>query len=149
MHIDISFNDELLQRYAARQAPLLFSISIADANSHYPEEAWMDFGCVILGWWITACLNLINGSKEETMRFMDGPYALIALVRASTLTLRSSEGPAFEVVTTLADFQRVLGAAANRVLRHVVRLGLRGDDVVELEVGLRKLRDARARGRKS
>jgi hypothetical protein len=48
-------------------------------NGHvFPDEAWNDFVTVVLSWWTTAIVRLLNGNTtSETMDFMDGPYSVL------------------------------------------------------------------------
>jgi hypothetical protein len=139
MQIRVGFDDEILGRYGSRGSSLLFQIAFENDGIQFPHEGWVDFGCVVLGWWMTAIFRLAEGSHEEELCFMDGPYTLMAYRRDSELMLRASEGPAFEAKTSLAELRKEVSAAANAVLRHVSRLGLSGPDVGALQTGLSRL----------
>jgi len=51
------------------------SIWVTDGKNHFPEENWDDFVIVVLGWWITTVLSLIDGvNNNSDMQFMDGSF---------------------------------------------------------------------------
>lgn len=139
MRLVLDFDDETLRRYDARGAPLLFYVAVEHDGVYFPDRQWLDFGCVVLGWWTMAILRLLEGSEEEDLCFMDGPYTLRARRLDAMVTVRSVEGPPFAATTTLPRLRKELASSANAALRHVAALGLRGDDVAALEAGLRKL----------
>ncbi|MBO0950617.1 hypothetical protein [Fibrella forsythiae] len=44
----------------------------------FPDTDWNDFVVVLLGWWVESAINLKQGlSKQERLRFMDGPYSIL------------------------------------------------------------------------
>jgi hypothetical protein len=67
--------------FAGAKKPLrkvLFPIFWEHEGNYYPSDDWMDFGCVIIGWWVNTLVQLLQGSNEEKFSFMDGPYSLNA-----------------------------------------------------------------------
>jgi hypothetical protein len=41
----------------------------------FPEPDWNDYIVVILGWWLVALRNIVEGRMERVeLRFMDGPF---------------------------------------------------------------------------
>ncbi len=60
----------------------------------FPAEDWNDFVVVVLGWWANAMLRLLrNDSANETVNFMDGPYAVeVSITSAGMLRFRALEG---------------------------------------------------------
>jgi hypothetical protein len=57
---------------------LLFPILWEHAGDVYPRKDWIDFGCIIIGWWVTTVVKFLRGHDEGSFSFMDGPYALLA-----------------------------------------------------------------------
>lgn len=47
-------------------------------------ENWSDFGDVILSWWVTTVVQLIEGADESEFLFMDGPYSVQAKYNRQT-----------------------------------------------------------------
>ncbi len=139
MNIVLGFDEETLRRYEGRNSPLLFSIVLEDDGQVFPEDGWLDFGCVILGWWIGAVLRMSAGTSEEELAFMDGPFTLIATRTEERLNIRSSEGDPFLAATTLSSFSSAVRQAANEALRHMSEAGVSGDDVRALDIALREL----------
>lgn len=78
MNIEINFHETLLTRYKIGSGPLLFEITWNHDKIVYPMNNWSDFGKVILGWWVTAVSEIINGNDESEFYFMDGPYSISA-----------------------------------------------------------------------
>lgn len=76
MKLHIEFDDILLRKYQARGANPVFSIYWEHNGVTYPEVGWIDFGSIILSWWLVAATSLLNGSRAEEFLFMDGPYQL-------------------------------------------------------------------------
>lgn len=84
------------ETFIARQVgPVTANIWINVNGSEFPKHGWNDFVVVLLGWWATALLRLIhNVTGQETVYFMDGPYAVeIVKVASGTLQFRMLEGP--------------------------------------------------------
>ncbi|MCY6493942.1 hypothetical protein [Leptolyngbya sp. GGD] len=42
----------------------------------YPEQGWVDFGYVILGWWVSNIIRISMGEEQGNFSFMDGPFSL-------------------------------------------------------------------------
>jgi hypothetical protein len=55
---------------------LRFEIFWSDNSSFYPTENWHDFGCIIIGWWITTLDSLLKKGEPSSFSFMDGPYSI-------------------------------------------------------------------------
>ncbi|PIE89513.1 MAG: hypothetical protein CR997_11120 [Acidobacteria bacterium] len=46
-------------------------------GKEFPEKGWNDFLVIILNWWLSAILRIVNnGSTSESFTFMDGPFEL-------------------------------------------------------------------------
>jgi hypothetical protein len=54
-----------------------FEIFFEYNGEFYPKEHWTDFGCIVLGWWVTTIIKIFRGELDEcNFSFMDGPYSL-------------------------------------------------------------------------
>lgn len=64
-------------------------------NGHaFPSHDWNDFVVVIMEWWVRALTSLLrNTSMQETIHFMDGPYAIeVCTQQSGTLQFRALTG---------------------------------------------------------
>jgi hypothetical protein len=82
MRIILRFDEDVMREYVARGAQPLFEIAWVHEDVFYPERSWMDFGGVLLGWWLNSLNQLLSGADEVGFYFMEGPYSLIARHRA-------------------------------------------------------------------
>ena len=56
------------------QGPATGGIWLVTGGSEFPRAGWNDFIVVVLGWWSSAILRLLeNNSGMERVHFMDGP----------------------------------------------------------------------------
>lgn len=78
MDIKVEFDDEQSVWFKNGEGTLFFEVTWEDNGIHYPMENWSDFGDVILGWWGTTIVQLLEGSDEGEFLFMDGPYSVKA-----------------------------------------------------------------------
>ena len=57
--------------------PALGNIRLVINDCEFPTANWNDFVVIVLGWWGASLLSLLNNdSTRETVRFMDGQYAV-------------------------------------------------------------------------
>lgn len=45
-------------------------------DESYPDDYWLDFGSIVLGWWIVSATKLLSGEGYQQFPFMDGPFGL-------------------------------------------------------------------------
>lgn len=76
MEIKVEFDDELLKEYEKRNSSPFFKIVIEQEGQFYPSKNWMDFGAVILNWWIDGLLHLLNSGRCQEFLFMEGNYEI-------------------------------------------------------------------------
>ena len=56
------------------QGPAIAGIWLVTGGAEFPRAGWNDFVVVVLGWWSSAILRLLeNNSGMERVHFMDGP----------------------------------------------------------------------------
>lgn len=143
MQIDLSFDETLMRLYEARGSPIPCGISITHECLIYPMAGWIDFGPVILNWWLFALGELLSGARCRKLLFMDGPYAVAARFRRRTKTFElQPQGldvtwdiPAGEVVEAVAG-------ASERVANQLRRLEIGGAQQANLECAAGELREA-------
>lgn len=143
MRILLRFDVAVLQKYEQRSSPLLFEIAWEHEGLFYPEEAWSDFGCVILGWWFRSVINLLQGSGEEKLSFMDGPYSMrVKREGSSSLLSVAPEGLNAIWPTDLHKISEEMLRAANEVSRTLAHLGVGKSDISALQQNAALLRKA-------
>lgn len=137
MELHVGFDDELMCRYHRRGASPLFTIYWTHGQEAYPEEGWVDFGSVVLGWWLVAAKSLLSGSGQESLLFMDGPYELsvrpVGNLFHISMTGRSE---AWKVDQT--SFIHELLSAASQATTRLHELGI--PDSEGLQIGIRELK---------
>lgn len=79
----------------------------------YPMEHWVDFGCILVGWWVSTVIKLLRGNSEGSFAFMDGPYSLLAKLDQNTQTL--SLQPRGMNITWEMNFTELLVALSQAV----------------------------------
>lgn len=146
MTLQIGFDEELMRQYAARGASPIFDIHWSCDGETYPSHDWIDFGAVILGWWIVAGERLLRGSKEERFLFMDGPYELRARRQDSSLQISATYQPLLWTVP-LQELMVELIRAADTVSQELLRLGIAEQDRRSLDYGVGLLRSLLDSGR--
>lgn len=145
MRIVVKFDDTLMRRYVDRGAPPLLGIWFEEGGESYPEEGWLDFGAVILLWWVSAILRLFGGSREEDLVFMDGPFRVrVRRDRASDAVALVPEGVSFTWRATLGDLARALICAIETAADEMARLQIDPSDQAKLREGARLVRNALA-----
>jgi antitoxin YobK len=142
MEIKIAFDEERMRRYHDRGSPLFFGIHWTHQGQAYPAEYWLDFGAVILGWWLGAATKLLEGSTEQKFSFMDGPFSLMAR-REGRLLRVSGETEPVDWTIPLEDVTAALLRAADEVHRELLRLDMAGEEREGLASGIQQLEQLR------
>lgn len=145
MKLCVDFDDALIEKYVRRGSNSLFTIYWQQEEAAYPEEQWLDFGAVILGWWLVTAKTLVEGALEAEFLFMDGPYRLNAHRFGNQLHF-SAEGEAWLWRVSTETFVSELLEAAAEVKRKFSELGI--SDKSGLQVGGRKLEIAMSEAKK-
>jgi hypothetical protein len=78
MHIHVKAEDLVALSTQTSRENLTFRIFWEHNGSYYPMEDWVDFGCIIIGWWVSSLIRFQRGSSRESFTFMDGPYSIDA-----------------------------------------------------------------------
>jgi hypothetical protein len=111
------------------------NIWISIESFEFPLRGWSDSAVILLGWWVEAILRLTRGeSHVETIRFMEGPYAVELIadskkqlqVRALDFGAATRERGKGSVATV--DLAKDVVSAANGFLRECRRLNVRTAD---------------------
>ena len=139
MKLCVDFDDALIERYVRRGGNPLFTIYWKQGGAAYPEEQWLDFGSVIIGWWLVAAKSLLDGAVEAEFPFMDGPYRLKAH-RFGNVVHFSADKEAWVWRTPIDTLVSELLNAAEKVQQKLSGLGV--SDQESLRVGTRSLRTA-------
>ena len=145
MKLCVDFDDALIEKYVRRGSNPLFAIYWKQGETTYPEEQWVDFGSVVLGWWLVAARLLVEGAPEAEFLFMDGPYRLNARRFGNQLHF-SAEGEAWLWRVSTETFVSELLEAAAEVKRKFSELGI--SDKGGLQVGAGKLEIALSEAKK-
>lgn len=139
MKLQLHFDERIMKQYYDRGSLILFGIYWVHNNIAYPSADWTDFGAVILGWWLQAALQMMQGSRQEEFFFMDGPFALFGQCKNDQLVFsarRSSE----QWTTTLEEFASEIVSGAEAVVAELARLEIGKSDQNSLSAGVRALR---------
>jgi hypothetical protein len=72
---------------SARKSGLVIGVVYVDFGPfQFPGPKWDDFVVVILGWWLTARVDLLRGTASQIeLRFMDGPLWISIQKQAADL----------------------------------------------------------------
>ncbi len=141
MKLQLRFDDDLIRKYVEREADPFFGICWLHNGIAYPEAEWLDFGSVILGWWLMTATSLVRGSLEEEFLFMDGPYALSVRSRNNLYHI-SMEGRSESWTVERTSFMNELLSAANQTVAKLNELQI--PDKEGLQIGIRELKAALA-----
>lgn len=60
MELHTSIDAELAAEYCARGARPIFTIYWEHEGRAYPADDWIDFGTVILGWWLVQAKTIVR-----------------------------------------------------------------------------------------
>lgn len=140
MNLKMTFDEEMMRRYDSRGSELLFNICWVHEKLAYPSEDWLDFGGVIMGWWLVAAVNLLKGEPTERFVFMDGPYAFDAKwldINSLTITFCNSE---HHWTVPANQFFQELIQGATIICKEFIRIGTGGETRLSIEKGLDELK---------
>jgi hypothetical protein len=132
------------------KGPALGDLRIVINGCDFPSARWNDFVVVVLGWWIDAILRLLNKiNAQETVNFMDGPYAVeITAVSSSILQFRTIGGTVKTDVAVgealIVPFSQELIAQSRQVLNECIRQNWWSNDAQRLQSLLKSLECALA-----
>ena len=140
MQLVTTFDDVLLAQYSERESPPVFTIYWENCGEYYPEKNWIDFGGVILGWWLVACRHLKKNSSCDLM-FMDGPYRMKAFNSSNETFIRCRNlgGTDYQWVTSYETLASEIRKTANHVSRHLQALSLYPEICSSLDDGIANL----------
>ena len=144
MNLNIGFDDALIKKYVGRGRSPIFTIYWTQDQAAYPEEQWLDFGAVLLSWWLIAARSLLEGAAEAELSFMDGPFRLKAR-RVGNLLYVSADDQPWQWRTPLETFVAELLRATSQVQQKFLDLGV--PDREGLQVGVEQLRAAMSRAK--
>ncbi len=137
MNLCVNFDDELMKRYTERQSSPLFTIYWTHEGAAYPEEQWLDFGSVLLSWWLMAAKSLLEGAAEADLSFMDGPFSLQARSLGNMLSVTASD-QSWRWSVPIDVFVAEILRAADKVQQKFTQLGIPDRD--GLKIGAQQLK---------
>ncbi|MCB0036461.1 MAG: hypothetical protein KDE51_20655 [Anaerolineales bacterium] len=141
MNLEINIDDARLQKHNKLSKPLVFGIAWRFDDTFYPDENWMDFGIVILGWWFHAAVNLAKGEKELTLPFMDGPYRVRVTVNNNEKNLTiAPDGTNIRESISFKNFCIELIDATNKIIEKLCELKIDESNVHVLKQYIEMLR---------
>ena len=142
MNINIRFDNELLKRYSDRRDNLLFTIFISNGDINYPSEDWLDFGTIILGWWLYQSGKLLDGNEAVEFLFMDGPYKVKITQTDAVDTCRIDiEDWDISWSVSISELVNELIRATNYVCRYLKQAGIGEKERRSLTKGISSLHD--------
>lgn len=121
--------------YSSQSGGLTGEVYFDFSGNHFPEEGWIDFPVVIIGWWLEA---LHSASDTYEFHFMDGPFFLRFRKKRVFLLVegvrRSTRG---NKVILLANIDRkrlrkVVEDCAKNAIQKCGEMGINNDDVEHL-----------------
>ncbi len=144
MNLNIGFDDGSIKKYVGRGRSPIFTIYWTQDGVAYPEEQWLDFGSVLLSWWLVAAKSLLDGATEAELPFMDGPFRL-KVRRIGNLLHVSADDQPWQWRTPLKTFVAELLKATSQVQQKSLDLGV--PDREGLQVGVEQLKAAMSRAK--
>lgn len=144
MNLNIGFDDGSIKKYVGRGRSPIFTIYWTQDGVAYPEEQWLDFGSVLLSWWLVAAKSLLDGATEAELPFMDGPFRL-KVRRIGNLLHVSADDQPWQWRTPLETFVAELLRATSQVQQKSLDLGV--PDREGLQVGVEQLKAAMSRAK--
>jgi len=146
MKIHVNCDSEVLLKYEARGSPNYLEIYLEHNGEYYPEEHWKDFGGVIIGWWLTATIQLAESGKSGSLEFMDGPYSIrMALDRKTNLLALTPRNSNNCWVIDFADFKQEIVKAATNIYASFREFEVGAKERLGIEKGIRLLNSAGGR----
>lgn len=138
MRINIYFDDDLVEKYRSRSPRILTGIYIEHEDTCYPGSDWVDFGAIVLGWWLHSVTELLKGNDGQDICFMDGPFFLRANIKDDMLCLKSDDDKVvWEVNKT--EFAKELMRASNQMAKKLNEYGFK-EMSMNLNEGVNTLR---------
>jgi len=143
MELKVQFDGSLLSEYEKRGSSKLFGIWWTFGRTAYPEEGWLDFGAVILGWWIVALMKLLAGEPRVELLFMDGPFALSVQRQPNgkEVLVTTKDGEASGIYR-YSDLAQAVLRAANATCREFLAANVAVAERAALEADMHALKRA-------
>ena len=140
MHLHLKFEIPWLLKYEKRGKSPIFKIFWEINGEFYPEEEWVDNGSIILSWWLVALEKILEGSKNEDLVFMEGPYRLKLRVNHKERTITVGTGKQPNILESQIDavVGEVLGAARTTISKFE-ELNIAQADREDLMEGIRRV----------
>jgi hypothetical protein len=138
VELRITFDDRIARSYVERGASPLMYIHWDFGHMQYPSDDWMDFGAVIVPWWLVNSHDMILGSEGARFSFMDGPYSIVAKRDDSQLRLSFRGQPDIVAVAVLPFIDSLL-TAARALCRELDRRGINNG---RIDFGVQELKAA-------
>lgn len=116
MTVEVVFERGSLRPASAKNATVTGHIRLEVGESVFPHRDWIDFPCVVLGWWIL----LIRSREDGQLLFMDGPHSVeIEWTPADDCTLRYLlNGVAHVAQVEGAQLDEALNSAAEALVAY-------------------------------
>jgi len=146
MKLNIDFDDALIKKYAGRGRSPLIALYWTHDGQAYPENGWLDFGSVVLSWWLVAAKSLVEGAAEVELPFMDGPFRLMIRSHGNMLSV-TSDDYSWQWRTTMESFAFELLTATKHLQNKLTELGMA--DTEGLQTGVQHLRAAISQAKKA
>jgi hypothetical protein len=106
----------------------------------FPEIGWNDFVSVLFDWWSRAILRILRGEIAiERLRFMDGPFWIVAERHDDEIRLRFVDGrhdpqTLMDVPMTGVELCEAILDSARRLCGHCRSVGaVMTDEIVRIE----------------
>jgi hypothetical protein len=140
MKLSVSLKARILSEYEDRGSSSFFTIFWQHTQESYPTDSWMDFGAILLGWWIVATLKLLRGERHQDLVFMDGPYRLSLELGddGSTITC-TAPNSTIRWITSLDELANEVRSSALAVIRQLEQFGIDQKERRALQIGLAQL----------
>lgn len=116
MEIHVSSDDMAIVADLERGYQPSFWISWRIDGVSYPSATWIDFGTVILNWWVQVCERLADGATFGKLMFMDGPYEIAVIRTADGKLILRPQGETRVWTVSLLDLVDALTDAMATVI---------------------------------
>ncbi len=117
LKLNIAFLDYLLALDAHKGKPPNFIIYWQHSTHSYPEQGWLDQGCLLLNWWLKEWRDLKAGAKQVTFHFFEGPYEMRVRFCEGTIEFLLPSKETWVVTENVVE--QALVEAAHSVIRHL------------------------------
>lgn len=111
-------------------------------GQYFPAEEWIDFPVVILGWWLGALADVLDGDSECKFGFMDGPYQIDIKRQGNNMCVLNcirdtrNKEILFSNEVSLSEIINQVISAAKKTYKHCLEDNWVNDDLNELKVNL-------------